>query len=430
MRHRSGWARLVPAFVAIVLGVGATAACGGDDKATDGNVTLRFDWWGNADRAALTEQVVDLFEKRHPNITIQTSFAEFGAYFQKLATQVAGGSSPDLMQMDYRYVREYADRGVLAEFGAGGVNVDTSQINPGLLAGGKINGKLYAIPLGQNTQTFTYDPAQWTAAGAAAPKDGWTWADLTAAAQKVTDKTGGKVRGISDFGPIEDWFEVWLRQQGKTLYTDAGQQGYTAEDVAKWWTLADGLRRSKAATAAEVTAKIDGSQANDPVSKKTASSGFGYDSGLTPKTWEIMGREMAISAFPSDSAELGQYAKPSMQITIAKRSAHPAEAAQFIDFFINDPEAGKILGLSRGMPVNAAVRDATGATLTGPPLVGYQFEKSILPRLKDAPPPPPKGAGAVKTAFQRVYDDVMFGRATPQAAATRFMEESKQALAA
>lgn len=418
-------------MIALTIGalLGGTAACGGSDTAkSNEKVTLRFAWWGNADRAKVTEQVVDLFEQKYPNITVETSFAEFNAYFQKLSTEVAGGGAPDIMQMDYRYVREYADRNALLEL-TGAAKINAPDISPALLAGGKINGKLYGLPLGQNTQEYTYDPAAWKAAGAAEPTMGWTWNDLKTSLQKVSDSTGKKVYGAADFGPIEDWFEVWLRQQGKSLYTDKGELGYTADDVAAWWEQADALRKSGALTPSDLTAKIDGSQANDPMVKKLASSGFGYDSAFTDKTFEIFGREIALAPCPSSSADnLGQYAKPSMEISIFKRSKHAKEAAQFIDFFINNPDAGNILKLSRGMPVNKQIRDTVGAALTGPPQVAYKYELSVASKLKDAPAPPPKGASAVKTTFQRIYDDVMLGKATPKVAAERFMKEAKQAL--
>ena len=423
--------RVAATVIALGTIIGGAAACGGSDSGgsnKNSTVTLRFEWWGNADRAKITQQVVDLYQQKHPNIKIETSFAEFNAYFQKLATEVAGGGAPDIMQMDYRYVREYSDRNALAEF-TGAAKVNTSALNASLVSGGKINGKLYAIPLGQNTQEFTYDPAAWQAAGATAPKAGWTWADLTTALQKVADASSKKVAGATDYGPIEDWFEVWLRQHGKSLYTDKGVQGYTADDVATWWTQTDALRKSGAVTAADLTSKVDGSQANDPMVKKLATSGFGYDSGFTAQTFQIYGRDLALAPFPSDSPSiLGQYAKPAMQVAVFKRSKHTKEAAEFIDFFINNAEAGKLQAMSRGMPVNKSTRETVGTTLTGPPLVAYQYEQTVMPSLKDAPPPPPKGASAVKTSFQRVYDDVMFGRATPKEAADRFMKESKQAL--
>lgn len=407
-----------------------TVACGakeGPEK--DGQqVTIRFEWWGNPDRAEVTEKAIDLFESKNPNIKVETAYSEFNAYFQRLATQVAGGGAPDVFQMDYRYVREYADRNVLADLAKGDSKVDTSGVTQQLLSGGTIKNKLYAIPPTQNTQVFSYDFAQWDKAGAAPPKDGWTWADLKASAQKVSDATGKKTAGVVDFGGTEDWFEVWLRQQGKQLYTDEGKIGYTAADLAQWWTMTDGLRRSGASAPRELTTKMDGSTQNDPVAQKKASAGFGYDSGFTAKTWEIMGRELKVSVFPTDTGKIGQYAKPAMMFSIAQRSEKKKAAAKLIDFLINDLEAGKILGMSRGMPANAKLRDQVGPTLTGPPVVGYQFEQQVAAKLEPAPPPPPKGAGTVKATFQRIYDYVIFERLSIQAAAEKLVAEAQKAI--
>jgi multiple sugar transport system substrate-binding protein len=428
-RNRSDGAARPIAMVALAALLAATTACGSDGEGSSGGpVTIRFEWWGNPDRAKVTEQAVDLFEQKNPDITVETSYAEFNAYFQKIATQIAGGNAPDLLQMDYRYVREYADRGVLADLNDGPAKVDTSGVTEQLLSGGTVGGKLYGITIAQNTQVFTYDFAQWEQSGAAAPKDGWTWADLRASTQRVSDATAGKVRGLGDFGGIEDWFEVWLRQQGKSLYTDDGKLGYTAGDVARWWEMTDGWRRGGASTPAELTTKMDGSQPNDPVAQKLASGGFGYDSGLTPQTWEIFGREMKLAPFPSDTDRLGQYAKPSMMFSVAQRSEHKEAAAKLINFLINDLEAGNILGMSRGLPANQQVREQVGATLQGPPLVAYEYEKFVGPKLEPAPPPPPKGAGEVKSAFQRIYDDVIFERSSIQENAEKFINQASQAI--
>jgi multiple sugar transport system substrate-binding protein len=173
---------------------------------------------------------------------------------------------------------------------------------------------------------------------------------------------------------------------------------------------------------------MDGSQANDPVTQKKASAGFGYDSGFTAKSWEIMGRELKLSVFPTDTGKLGQYAKPAMMFSISKQSGHKPEAAKLINFLLNDLEAGKILGMSRGLPANAQIREQVGGTLTGPPAVGFQFEQSVATKLEPAPPPPPKGAGTAKSTFQRVYDDVIFERSTIAQAAEKFISEAQKAI--
>ncbi len=428
-RHnRSAGAARACAMAAVGILLSATA-CGSDGEgASAGPVTIRFDWWGNPDRATVTEKAIDEFERKNPDIKVETSYAEFNAYFQKLATQIAGGNAPDVLQMDYRYVREYADRNVLADLNDGAAKVDSSGVTKQLLSGGTVGGKLYGIPPTQNTQMFSYDFAQWEQSGATAPKDGWKWNDLKASAQKVTDATGGKVRGIADFGGIEDWFEVWLRQQGKSLYTDDGKLGYGAAEVQQWWEMVNEWRRSGASTPAELTTKIDGAVANDPVAQKLASGGFGYDSGFTAQTWEIFGRELKVAPFPSDTGKLGQYAKPAMMFCVAQRSENKAAAAKLINFLIGDQDAGKILGMSRGLPANQQVRDQVGATLQGPPVVTFDYEKLIGPKLEQAPPPPPKGAGEAKAAFQRVYDDVIFERGSIRENAEKFVNQAMQAI--
>ncbi|NED87789.1 extracellular solute-binding protein, partial [Streptomyces sp. SID11233] len=70
--------------------------------------------WGNDDRATRTNNAVKLFEKEHPGITVRTSNADFGSYLTKLATQAAGGGVPDVVQLDYRQISQYAAGDALA----------------------------------------------------------------------------------------------------------------------------------------------------------------------------------------------------------------------------------------------------------------------------------------------------------------------------
>ncbi|MBB5924493.1 ABC-type glycerol-3-phosphate transport system substrate-binding protein, partial [Actinoalloteichus hoggarensis] len=65
---------------------GLVTACGGAGGDSDGQVELRFTWWGSDDRAEITEEAIALFEERHPNITVNTSYAAFSGYFERLAT--------------------------------------------------------------------------------------------------------------------------------------------------------------------------------------------------------------------------------------------------------------------------------------------------------------------------------------------------------
>ncbi|AUS80517.1 carbohydrate ABC transporter substrate-binding protein [Actinoalloteichus sp. AHMU CJ021] len=422
MRRR--WPLAVAAAAAV-----AVAGCGSQDGG-DGDVTLRFVYWGNDDRAQATNEAIALFEERHPNIRVESSFSSFENHFQKLSTEVAGGNAPDIVQMDYRYLREYADRGVLLDLASGeaGENLATEDIPDELLASGQLDGQLFGIPMAQNTQVLIYDSELWEDAGVT-PEDGWTWDDFHAAALAISEGSDAEpsVFGTSDFGGAEDWFEVWLRQQGKELFTDDGQIGYDGEDLAEFWELAAEFRESGAATPPEISTGMDGSIATSPMGKNRSASEFGYDSGFTSYE-QTLGRPMGLAPFPSSGDELGQYAKPSMLASVAANTDHPAEAALFVDFMINDVDAGLIQGTTRGMPVNAEVREAVGGELEGAELAVFTFEEEIADQLATAPPPPPPGEGAVKRDFQRVNDDVAFGRLTVEEGVERFLTDAKRQL--
>ena len=78
-------------------------------------------------------------------------------YWPKLATQAAGGNLPDVIQMDYRYIFEYARRGQLADLTPFvGSQIDLADFDPNQLESGKVDGKLYGISMGANSFTHVY----------------------------------------------------------------------------------------------------------------------------------------------------------------------------------------------------------------------------------------------------------------------------------
>ncbi|ROT32959.1 ABC transporter substrate-binding protein [Micromonospora sp. HM5-17] len=427
--RRTPRAARVATLAAAALLVLPLAACGGDDGGSDGTVTLDFVWWGNEDRAKVTEAAIDLFEQKHPNIKVNTSFGAFDAYFQKLSTQIAGGDAPDVIQMDRAYLREYADRNALrdlTEYIEDGT-LRVGDITPTLLPAGKVGDATYAIPVAQNTQGVVYDPALWSKAGVPAPSPNWTWDDMLAAGQKLNQASGGKVAGFGDFGFAIDWFDIWLRQRDKAIYTDDGKLGFTEAELTEFWTMTGRMREAGALAPPALTTQLDGSVQNSSLIKKGVTAEVNYDSSFTAMV-SAYGAPLAIAPMPSDTPKRGMIASMSMAYSVAQRSEHPKEAAMLIDFLINDVEAGKVLAVSRGMPANAKVRDAIAPSLSETDKQVYEFENSVASLLLPTPPAQPKGGGAVKAEFQRIYDEVIFGRISVAEGAKRVLEEARNQL--
>lgn len=404
----------------------ALTACGGGSSSGSGKITLRFAWWGNAQRATITNQAIALFEKQNPNIKVEGTTAVFDAYFQKLATETGSGNAPDVFQMSDRAEREYADRSALLDLTpyVGG-QIHTADLAKSLMNLETVDGKLYGLPLGQTTTALEYDPAVWQKAGVPEPKAGWTWTDYMNAAVKISKSTGGKV-AFSDPGREESWFKVWLSQYGKNLYTGSGTLGYTEQDVASWWAMMQRFRKAGAFTPPESNpaANPQGSQ----WARKISVGEFQPDSTIAPGAFAAHGGPFKIAPWPSDTGQLGQYSEPPMLLSVSAHSKHRAAALKLADFLVNDPATGKILGMARGIPANIKIRSEIAGTLPAESKMVFDFEQSLSDKLKAGPPAPPKGASTVTLAFASAYEDVEFGKSTPAAAAKRFMSEARQDL--
>lgn len=403
------------------------AGCGGSgESAGGGKVVLRYTWWGNPDRAERTEQAVALFEKQHPDIQVRTSFSAYEAYKQKLATQAAGGDAPDVMQLDYRQIDQYASGGVLLDLAEQKAVLRTGEIDAGLLATGRLDDTQYAIPQGRGTETVAYDVKAWKASGVPLPGRSWTWSEWADAMRALAQKTGKP--GATDPGQSEDCFEVWLRGQGKSLYTKDRGLGFTADDLTRWWTFTDRLRREGAVSPAEQTTQLDGSVENTPLGRGEATADANWDAPASGFL-ALIPSGVALAPMPSgEDGTPGQYFKPSMFLGVGAGTGHPKEAAQLVDFLINDAQAAKILGATRGIPVNESIRERTEPQLKDFDKTIADYQSSLEGSLKAPPQAPPSGDNALQATFQRDYDQVSYERMSPREAAENYVTEAKAEL--
>ena len=87
-----------------------TAAGGAQAQAA---TRLRLYWWGATERADRTNKASALYMAKNPTVGIVGETVGWGDYWTRLATQAAGRNLPDLIQMDYGYIYEYARRRAL-----------------------------------------------------------------------------------------------------------------------------------------------------------------------------------------------------------------------------------------------------------------------------------------------------------------------------
>lgn len=410
--------------------VGLLAGCGtgGGSKNADGSVTLRFTWWGNDVRNKQTQQVIDAFQKAHPNIKIQAEPGVWSGYWDKLATQTAANDAPDVIQMDLAYIAEYGGRGALLDLSKQ-KGLDLSAFDSNTLSSGQYNNKLYGVSTGQNALGIFANVKVFQAAGVAIPDDSkWTWDDYvkTAAALAAGASKGGTNYGAS-YGITDQSLSIWLRQRGEQLYTSDGATGFTVDGVASFMAFQKKLLDAKAAPPASV-AQEDVNAAVEQTLAATNKTGMSFwwtnQLGALSKA---AGTDFKILRVPSQDGKPqddGLFYKPSMYWSASSRTKHPDEVATFIDYLVNSTDVAKVITTERGFSTSSTIQDAIKPLLTPTDKSALDFLTQIKPELGQAPAVPPVGSSKVGDALLRHQTDVLFGRADAQSAAAAFKTDA------
>jgi multiple sugar transport system substrate-binding protein len=390
---------------------------------------LRCFWWGNPDRDKRTKAALDAY-KAKSGTDISAEALGWGDYWTKLGTQTAGGNAPDLIQMDYRYIFEYARRGtLLALEGQMPKPLDLGTFSDAARDSGKVDGKLYGVALGTNSKAMVYDTAMFEKVGVKALDQSWTWDEFARIAGEISKLNPGKYWGSGDNSRWEQGFEHWLNQRGKLLYSAEGKAGFKLDDITAWFDLWDKLRKSGAVAPAEVGATNTGSIDQYEISRGTAAMSFA-NSNQVVAFQAINKSKLALSVFPNEKgAASGHYIKPSMLMSVSAKSKAPDEAAKVIQYMVNDPEGVKILGIERGVPPSSTAQQQVAPELDDLGKMQVNFVAAVTKVAVPLPPPPPKGAGEIEKLMLRVADSVAFGRASVKDGAQQFFTEAESILA-
>jgi multiple sugar transport system substrate-binding protein len=396
------------------------------------DLRLRMFWWGAKERAERTDRVNQLYQQSHAGVTIAGESLGWTDYWPRLATQTAGRNAADVLQMDYRYIFEYARRGALLpldNYVPGTLNLQG--FSPAAVDSGKVDGKIYGVSLGLNSTSLIYDKDLIQSLGLKAPTWQTTWSEMGDLAVEIT-KAAKRERftGVQDGGRDEPALEVWLGQRGKSLYTAEGKLGFDDKDIGEWFAFWDELRKRGGCAAADTQALDRGEIDSNLLTLGKAAIGFAHSNQLVG--FQALNKsKLGLSTFPDGGAgaKPGQYLKPAMLWSISAQSKQQEAAVKLMNFFVADAEAGKLLGVERGVPASDTVRKAVTPTLDELGQAMADYITLIGDKVGALPPPPPHGAGEIATLLRRVNEQVGFGKLSPADGAKQFVAESNVILA-
>lgn len=421
--NRRGTRALLVTLTASLLLAAVSGCTDSEDSGDTERVELRFSWWGSPARAQTTQKVIETFQRQHPNIRVKGESTDFNSYFDKLATQVAANTAPDVITMGGAYPAEYAKRDAILDLAKVKGSLRTDRLDPTALSSGTFDGRQYGVPTGVNTYTLVADTTVFKKAGVPLPDDEkWTWDDFVRTAEKIADKSPKGTYGVADL-ITTDLLDLYGRQRGESLYTADGKVGISKKTLRDLWKMTSRLREDGVTPPADLTSSIASQPAPEESLMGRGQTAMQFDwSNQLAALSQASGHHLVLLRAPgeSDAEQPGMWLQASQFYTVNAASKHPREAAQFVDFLVNSVDAGKLILTDRGIPSNAAVRKAIEVGLPEEQLAQVTFIGEVTQQMGPPLIVGPSGSTDAKDILRRINDDVLFGRTKPKAASKEF----------
>ncbi len=343
--------------------LGSLSACNGRKSqvtAPDGKLdkcTLRFSWWGGDDRHKATLDAIELWNENNPDITIVPEYGGWDGWTEKITAQLSGGTEPDIMQINYDWLISFSPDGKgFYDLNQLSDRIDLTQFGEEVLHFGQVDGILNGITVSVSGRGLFYNSDTYKHLGAEYPE---TWAELIALGEKFSSEGLYPLDLDAQSGGTA-WYLalVYVQQQtGRQFISLDGELGFTEADIKTALDFYKMLEENKVIRTVDIRTDEDGTAALYQ-SPEFISGRIGgvLEWGSSVGKYEVSLAEGVLEAGPMLSDESGNNSgwmiKPSLLYTISANTKYPDEAAEFLDFMLNDGEAAKVLGTSRGIPAS------------------------------------------------------------------------------
>lgn len=408
-------------------GEAADAAAASGDS---GKTVLNVLWWGSQTRHEQTTAMLEKFEELNPDIDVVMDYSDWDGYWTKLPAQVAGGQTPDVFQMDYAYLAQYVENGVLADLTPyiEDGSLDMSNVEQSILDSGSIDGKTYAISTGTNAPVMLYRKDVTDELGIEMPMNP-TMSEYCEISKQVYEATGLRDTFVTSCSA--DNLRFRLRNYGMNLYNeDATALGFDdPQYIVDMWQLAlDAQNEGWGMKPGEETATTAfDSMINDSWSR--------YQNSNELQAYrDATGKDISMVMIPNtdDATASATYLKPAMFWCVGADSDVKEAAVRFIDFFANNEACYDIVGIERAVPISSAMREYVAPTLDEVSqevveFIDYVSQPDMASPLMN---PDPDSHTEIADLLGQYSEQVRYGQLTDlPTAAQQFMDEANQILA-
>ncbi|MDR0416984.1 MAG: ABC transporter substrate-binding protein, partial [Propionibacteriaceae bacterium] len=289
---------------------------------------------------------------------------------------------------------------------------------------------VYGVPTGANTLAILANPDLFKAAGVELPDDdAWTWEEFAEIATAISAGTPDGVYGAEL--RFEDVNGTYAAQRGESLYSLDGKSVTIPEStLAAYWTMSLDLMKAGGTAPAELQDEVKAAGPEQTLlGQGKAAMITGYDNQLEAYA-TASGAPIVLLRLPGESEhkQAGAVLNPSQYYAIWSGTPHPAEAAKFVNFLVNDPAVGPIIGANRGMPSNPDVRAAAEPGFNEYQKADSAYLDRIQEHIAGTYVPQPAGAQIQNDLSRELDGKVLFGQLTPQQAAADWISRMQASI--
>lgn len=334
-----------------------TSQSGGATTGGEGNpTTLRFSWWGGDARHEATIKVCQLYMEKNPNVKIEFEYSGWDGYKDKLVTQLAGGTAPDIMQVNYDWIYDLRDQ---AQYFTDprdfeGV-LDLSNFSEAAYNGCWVGEELQGLPSGLSVTTLIVDKPFFEEHGLDTSEvDFWTWDKVLEEGKRINAENPNHYL-LNEFPSGYSLVTTLLNQKGLELVDKDYNVAVTEEQLIEALNMLKALLDNHVMLPYEQSS-IYANQTEQFPKWLNNEMGMFMQTASTIPSFTGMDLEVMLIPRYEDAVNSGASLYPTNLLCINSKSANQEEAAKFLNFFFNDPEAIAILGDVRGVPSTSTAR--------------------------------------------------------------------------
>ena len=332
-------------------------------------IVLRFSWWGDDARHAATEAAIDAFETRHPNVEIQGEYQIYSGYQNKMMTQLASGTLPDMLQVDQPWIgsillktpdaflnlSDYAD---IIDFSVYGDDIEKYCTYDGVICG---------IPFAMNTFVMAVNKTMMKEAGIEMDDQILTWDEMLEYGKQINAYNSDWHLDSNTFGNMANWEKNWLVQHtGADDFVNAETftLNFTAKDLEEYFTWLKSYYEF-ASEDPEVVALYNSDVKQNParingnlVMAYTGPHDWASTMRSFPDT--MTADDFTYVSYPMISADVANSGidyRPATMCAVAGNTKYPELCCEFLNELATQMDMIDALGLCRGVPGSSIARE-------------------------------------------------------------------------